>query len=80
MPEMDGFETVKNIRSDEHLKNLQVIALTAHAMLDDKHIIEQSGFDDIITKPVDVNSLKIKINQAILKVKKDEKESNNFSG
>ena len=49
-------------------------------MLDDKHIIEQSGFDDIITKPVDVNSLKIKINQAILKVKKDEKESNNFSG
>jgi two-component system chemotaxis sensor kinase CheA len=73
MPEMDGFETIKRIRKDEKLNDLQVIALTAHAMLDDKHIIEQSGFDDVVTKPVDVTSLKIKINQANMKVKSNEK-------
>lgn len=73
MPDMDGFETIKKIRETEKFKNIQVIALTAHAMLDDKYIIEQSGFDDIITKPIDINSLKIKINQSIIKLKQDEK-------
>lgn len=69
MPELDGFETLKNIRNNERTKNIYVIALTAYAMLDDKQIIEQSGFDDVITKPVDANNLKMKINQALLKCK-----------
>lgn len=72
MPELDGFETIKHIRKNDSTKNLCVIALTAYAMLDDKQIIEQSGFDDVITKPIDVNSLKIKINKALLKSKINE--------
>jgi len=72
MPELDGFETIKHIRESDSTKDIKVIALTAYAMLDDKHIIEQSGFDDIITKPVDINSLKMKISQALLKAKKNE--------
>jgi two-component system chemotaxis sensor kinase CheA len=65
MPKMDGFETIKKIRSMPKFSNLLVIALTAHAMLDDKFIIEESGFNDLITKPVDNVTLKFKINQAI---------------
>ena len=66
MPKMDGFETIKKIRSMPKFSNLLVIALTAHAMLDDKFIIEESGFNDLIPKPVDNVTIKFKINQAIM--------------
>jgi signal transduction histidine kinase/CheY-like chemotaxis protein len=66
MPKMDGFETIKKIRSIPAYSNLLVIALTAHAMLDDKYIIENSGFDDLITKPIDSSTIRLKINQALM--------------
>ncbi len=65
MPEMDGFETIDKIRSSDKWKSLKVFALTAHAMLDDKYIIEKSGFDNLITKPLDSSTLLIKVKQAI---------------
>ena len=52
MPQMDGFETIKNIRKDNQLNNIPVIALTAYAMLDNKEVIEKNGFNDLITKPI----------------------------
>jgi len=66
MPKMDGFETIKKIRSNPKFSDLLVIALTAHAMLDDKYIIEETGFDDLITKPIDNSTIQLKINQALL--------------
>jgi two-component system chemotaxis sensor kinase CheA len=66
MPKMDGFETIKKIRSMPEHSNLLVVALTAHAMLDDKFIIEESGFNDLITKPIDNVTIQFKINQAIM--------------
>ncbi|MFC2085173.1 ATP-binding protein, partial [Bacteroidota bacterium] len=71
MPEMDGFETISKIRNDMKFSNLIVYALTAYAMLDEKDIIVKSGFDELITKPVDKNSLLLKIRNAT--VKKNEK-------
>jgi type IV pilus assembly protein PilB len=57
MPEMDGFEVLKNVRNDKKLENLPVIVLTA---LDDKvsHLksLERGG-DDFLTKPFDNNIL-----------------------
>ena len=41
MPQMDGFQTIKKIREDDLLKNINVLALTAYAMLSDKEIIEK---------------------------------------
>ena len=67
MPIMDGFETIKKIRADEQTKNLNVYAITAQAMLDDIDIIKKSGFDDLITKPVNASTLSFKIQQAIQK-------------
>jgi two-component system chemotaxis sensor kinase CheA len=72
MPEMDGFETINKIRSNSLWKNFLVYALTAHAMLDDKYIIEGSGFDDLITKPLDSTSLQIKVKQAIINNQKNK--------
>lgn len=71
MPEMDGFETINKIRANKNFSELTVYALTAHAMLDDKYIIEESGFDDLITKPLDSTTLLTKVKQAIINRKKN---------
>jgi len=67
MPIMDGFETIKKIRADVNTQNILVYAITAQAMLDDVSIIKNSGFDDLITKPVNASTLSFKIQQAIQK-------------
>ncbi len=61
MPQMDGFETIKRIRKDNRFSKLPVIALTAYAMLDNKNVIEKNGFDDLITKPINSQTLSSKI-------------------
>ena len=68
MPEMDGFETIKNIRKDEKLKNIPVCAVTAKAMASDNDIILKHGFDDYIPKPVNSNLIKTKINKLFTKI------------
>jgi len=57
MPEMDGYEAMKRIRSQVKYKNLPVIALTAKAMNDDKQKCIDAGANDYIAKPVDVERL-----------------------
>lgn len=67
MPILDGFETIKKIRTNIETKNLVVYAITAQAMIDDLDIIKNNGFDDLITKPVNASTLSFKIQQAIQK-------------
>jgi CheY-like chemotaxis protein len=67
MPKMDGFETIKRIRNDKSISELPVLAMTAHAMLDDIDIIERNGFDDILTKPVDTSAIALKVENGLKK-------------
>ena len=55
LPEMDGFEATRIIRSMN--SNIPVIAQTAFAMSDDKEKMKQAGFDDYVSKPIDINKL-----------------------
>ncbi|HEX9825520.1 MAG TPA: response regulator, partial [Flavobacteriaceae bacterium] len=57
MPEMDGYEAMKQIRLQEKFKNLPIIALTAKAMKDDKQKCIDAGANEYIPKPVDVERL-----------------------
>ncbi|HWB24768.1 MAG TPA: response regulator [Chitinophagaceae bacterium] len=57
MPEMDGYETVNIIRSNNKLAKIPVIAVTAQAMVGDKEKTLQAGADAYISKPVDVDEL-----------------------
>jgi len=57
MPEMDGFETMKNIRKEAKHKDLTIIAVTAKAMKGDRQRCIESGASDYITKPVNVDQL-----------------------
>lgn len=61
MPLMDGFETIKRIKTDKTWKFIPVFAMTAKAMIDDRDVVIKNGFDDLIPKPVNVNELTTKV-------------------
>lgn len=58
LPLMDGFEATRLIRLDDGLKNVPIIAVTAHQEDDFRSVARASGFDAYVTKPIDVNWLK----------------------
>ncbi len=58
LPEMDGIEVAREIRADDRLRHLPLVALTAHAMSGDRERFLQSGFDSYVAKPIiDENEL-----------------------
>ena len=65
MPEMDGYEAIGKIKSDENLKDIPVIAITAQAMTGDREKCLEAGANGYISKPVDVDELMVLLNQLI---------------
>lgn len=57
MPGADGYALIRQVRSSEKLRGLPAIALTAYASRKDREHALNEGFDDHVTKPVDVNLL-----------------------
>ncbi|MBY0357098.1 MAG: HAMP domain-containing protein [Candidatus Obscuribacterales bacterium] len=58
MPDMDGYETMRQIRQMEQYQTLPIIALTAKAMKGDREKCIDAGAWDYIAKPVDTEQLK----------------------
>lgn len=57
MPGMDGLETTKLIRSKETVSRTPIVALTAHAVAEQKTKLLLSGMDDFLSKPVSEEDL-----------------------
>jgi CheY-like chemotaxis protein len=57
MPEMDGMETMREIRKVPRLKNLPIVAVTAKAMKGDREKCIEAGAWDYLSKPVDPDQL-----------------------
>ncbi|MBU4077385.1 MAG: response regulator [Euryarchaeota archaeon] len=55
LPGIDGVEATKIIKSRPAYKNVPVVALTAFAMAGDKERLLKAGFNDYISKPLDVH-------------------------
>ena len=66
LPVMDGFGAARLIRQNEQLKNVPIIAVTAHQETDFRSGARDSGFDAYVTKPIDVNWLKELINGLLI--------------
>ena len=65
LPELNGWEAVKQIRSSDTTSAIPLIALTAHAMVGDREKALEVGCDDYDTKPVNMERLLGKIEQAM---------------
>jgi two-component system sensor histidine kinase/response regulator len=48
---MDGVQALRLLRSNHSLRNVPIVALTAHAMKEEREVALREGFDDVIAKP-----------------------------
>jgi len=61
LPVLDGWEATRQIKTDPATRAIPVIALTAHAMSEDRERALAAGCDDYDTKPVELDRLAGKI-------------------
>jgi signal transduction histidine kinase/DNA-binding response OmpR family regulator/HPt (histidine-containing phosphotransfer) domain-containing protein/CHASE3 domain sensor protein len=57
MPEMDGYQATTRIRSDARFSKLPIIAMTAHATIEERQHCLAAGMNDHIAKPIDPANL-----------------------
>jgi CheY-like chemotaxis protein len=61
LPVIDGWEATRRIKANPSTSSIPVIALTAHAMAEDRQLALQAGCDDYDSKPIDLARLVTKI-------------------
>ena len=57
MPEMDGFTATKLLRGDSRFASLPIIAMTAHALVEERQRCLEAGMNDHVSKPIDPDAL-----------------------
>jgi signal transduction histidine kinase/DNA-binding NarL/FixJ family response regulator len=84
MPIMDGYQTVKLIKTDDSTKDIHVIAVSASSLHSKQELIVNAGFDCYITKPIEDFKLKqilakfLKHNKTTIPEKEIEVAENSF--
>ena len=66
LPTVDGWEATRRMKADVTLRSIPVIALTAHAMSNDREKALEAGCDDYDTKPIELPRLLAKM-EALLR-------------
>lgn len=57
MPVMDGFQATQSIRNSLEMKDIPIIAMTAHALKEDQEKCLEAGMNDYVTKPVNLDQI-----------------------
>ena len=66
LPGIDGWEATRRIKANEALRNIPIIALTAHAMRGDAEKARACGCNDYLSKPIDEDLLFEKLRQFLV--------------
>ena len=66
MPKMDGLDATKLIRNESRNKATPIVAMTANAFIEDKERCLEAGMDDYLTKPVDVEKFRQRLEKWLL--------------
>ena len=79
MPELDGFEATRRIRESEAQTgaHLPIIAMTAHALKEDRGRCLEAGMDDYVSKPVNFKELFEKIDRCISDLSRNKASAQN---
>jgi len=57
LPDVDGYDVARRIRTTPHGKDAYLVALTGYGQPDDRRRAEEAGFDTHLVKPVDPDAL-----------------------
>lgn len=79
LPGIDGLEVCKRLRSDDKLKNIPIIMLTAKSEEIDKILGLELGADDYITKPFSVRELSARIKAVLRRINPLEETNDKFT-
>ena len=71
LPELDGWDAVRELKAEQATQRIPIIGLTAHAMAGDREKALEAGCDDYDTKPVELPRLLVKI-QSMLETSSSE--------
>jgi two-component system, cell cycle response regulator DivK len=69
LPVVDGWQATRMIKANPETSGIPVMALTAHALKEDRERAMEAGCDDFETKPVDLDRLLTKIDVLLSKVR-----------
>lgn len=65
LPDIDGFEVARRLRTSRHTRNIPIIFLTEKIEREDKLTGLEAGADDYITKPFDIQELRLRVRNSL---------------
>ena len=72
LPVLNGWEATQQIKANDSLQHIPIIALTAHAMSGDEERARAAGCDDYLSKPLDEDMLFAKLDEIFKEEGSDE--------
>ena len=76
LPEIDGWEATRRLKSNIATRNIPIVALTAHALSDDREKAIEAGCDEYETKPVEMDRLLATITGLLTRVEGNKAAGN----
>ena len=71
LPDIDGYEVARRLRSERRTANVPIIFLTEKRERNDKLQGLELGADDYITKPFDIQELRLRVRNALMRMKQE---------